>query len=263
MRGALLFAFNTDEVNYFEMAVATAKRIQHFLKLPVSVVTDEGNDDPIFDNIIYATSDRSNTKEQKLWLNKGRWQAYELSPYDETLLLDTDYMVNSDKLLAIFDFYDDLCYHNRTTFLAKAIEGQEQLGKYGYDAAWATVIVFRKTERVKHMFDCIKMVQDNYQHYNQLFGFYSNSYRNDYGLAIASRIINGQTVDPQEIIPWDLVHVKKDVIVYNKTDDEFNTEYMMVADHEDVLLDKKEYIYVKDMDFHMLNKENYMELVSE
>ena len=41
MKGVLLFAFNNDIVDYYEMAVATAKRINHFLNLPVTIVTDE------------------------------------------------------------------------------------------------------------------------------------------------------------------------------------------------------------------------------
>ena len=36
-KGALLFAFNSPKYNYYEMAVATAKRINHFLNLPVTI----------------------------------------------------------------------------------------------------------------------------------------------------------------------------------------------------------------------------------
>ena len=39
-RGILLFAFNTPNVNYVEMAVETAKRSNHFLNLPVTLITD-------------------------------------------------------------------------------------------------------------------------------------------------------------------------------------------------------------------------------
>ena len=104
-KGALLFAFNTDTVDYFSMAVYTAKRINHFLNLPVTVITDNIentiNCDYQFDNVIYTESDHSNFKDNKVWLNKGRYQAFNDSPYDETLLLDTDYIINSDKLLLL------------------------------------------------------------------------------------------------------------------------------------------------------------------
>ena len=39
-KGVLLFAFNSPKYNYYEMAVSTAKRINHFLDLPVTIVTD-------------------------------------------------------------------------------------------------------------------------------------------------------------------------------------------------------------------------------
>jgi hypothetical protein len=111
-RGAILFAFNNQKFDYYKMAVATAKRINHFLNMPVTVVT---NDDSItdttykFDHTITVEADKTNYREKQIWINKGRYQAYELSPYDETLLLDTDYMINSTKLLSVFDYYDDFC----------------------------------------------------------------------------------------------------------------------------------------------------------
>ena len=40
-RGAILFAFNSEKYDYYTMAIAAAKRINHFLNLPVTVVTDK------------------------------------------------------------------------------------------------------------------------------------------------------------------------------------------------------------------------------
>ena len=39
-RGVLLFAFNIENVNYYEMAVSTAKRVKHFLNLPSTLITN-------------------------------------------------------------------------------------------------------------------------------------------------------------------------------------------------------------------------------
>ena len=115
-QGVLLFAFNSPKYNYYEMAVATAKRINHFLGLPVTLVTDEEslpqNQTYIFDNTIITTADKTNSREWGVWMNKGRFRAYDLSPYDETILLDTDYMVNSDKLLKLFELPTDFCCHD-------------------------------------------------------------------------------------------------------------------------------------------------------
>ena len=35
-KGVILFAFNSPKFNYYDMAVATAKRANHFLNLPVN-----------------------------------------------------------------------------------------------------------------------------------------------------------------------------------------------------------------------------------
>ena len=42
-RGAILFAFNSPKYDYYAMAEFTAKRINHFLNLPVTLITDENS----------------------------------------------------------------------------------------------------------------------------------------------------------------------------------------------------------------------------
>lgn len=255
-KGALLFAFNS-KIDYFKMAVSTAKRINHFLNIPVSVVTDvpniADNYEYKFDNVIYGYGDRSNSKEQKLWINKGRGNAYDLSPYDETLLLDTDYLVNSNNLLTVFDYYDEVCFHNTAKFLMNNKATPEMLGPTSMETFWATVILFKKTERVAQLFDCIKMVQNNYLHYVTLHGCYSTQYRNDFALTIAARIMNGHIDNVSEFIPWPLLHVTKDVKIEKASDNEYNTNFLSFKE--------KEYMIVKDIDIHMLDKDNFMRIV--
>lgn len=265
-RGALLFAFNTDTVDYFSMAVYTAKRINHFLNLPVTVITDNIDNtiglDYHFDNVIYVDSDKTNYKEQKLWINKGRYEAYEHSPYDETLLIDSDYIINSDKLLKLFDFYDDFCCHNTTNFLFYDDKEQELIGKYGFNTLWATVVLFKKTERVQQTFECMKMIQDNYDHYVKLYGMVSPMYRNDYSLGIAHNIVNGHINYTDDYIPWDLQHIGKTVTVIKNSDDFYNTSYTIKCISDDPFNPKSEYIVIKDFDFHLLGKNNFMELIN-
>ena len=98
-RGVLLFAFNTEKFNYYEMAVSTAKRVNYFLGLPVTVVTDEDsitNQDYKFHNTIVTAPDKTNRRDWGAWFNKGRFKAYQLSPYDETIVLDVDMLLLED-----------------------------------------------------------------------------------------------------------------------------------------------------------------------
>ena len=264
-RGALLFAFNSSRYNYYAMAEYTAKRINHFLGLPVTIVTDESsipkNSTYMFDNTIVVEPDKNNIRDYIVWINKGRYQAYDLSPYDETLLLDTDYVVNSNRLLSTFDICEDFCCHDTTSFLMHPKAPQEVLSAYSFNTLWATVITFRKTKRAKQIFECLEMVQKNYEHYANIHSFIAGVYRNDYALTLALRIANGHMNHESDIIPWNLLHVGKNTSVYADKETEFNTEYTVMFDNWQRGKIRKEYINIKDTDFHVMNKENFMELI--
>ena len=261
MKGVLLFAFNNEKIDYYEMAIATAKRANHFLDLPVSVVTDistkVNNYDYKFDKTFIVESNKSNKKNKHVWINKGRYQAYELSPYDETLLIDTDYLINSDMLNRLSDFYEDFMCPNKTKFLLNENIGQEFMSTTSFPTLWATVIAFKKTLLSKQLFDCIKAVQENYLHYINLYNIMTGLYRNDYALTIAHRIINGHYENKTNYIPWSLTHIADNINVVKNTDREFNTEYTMVKEDTKA---RNQYIIVKDTDFHCMNKQTFMEI---
>ena len=277
-RGALLFAFNSSKYNYAEMAVYTARRIESFLGIPTTLVTDVKSfktiigDKDVFDNIIEVEPDTSNIREQQEWINKGRFQAYELSPYQETLVLDVDYLVNSDCLLKTFDLSDTFCCHKNTHMLMHPDASQEKMSAYSYDTLWATVIMFKKSERAKQIFDTLEMVQNNYDHYAHIHSFVGGVYRNDYGLTIALKIVNGHTDVPSDYIPWSLVHVGKNTSVYPNEDDvqvpcdgtlfDFNTEFTIMFDHWKKSKVRKEYMSIKDMDFHVMNKDLFVGIMN-
>jgi hypothetical protein len=247
------------------MAVATAKRINHFLDIPVTIVTDSDSlpvdQSYTFDNVILAEADKTNKRDWGMWINKGRYRAFNLSPYDETLLLDTDYMVNSNKLLTTFELPTDFCCHDTTSFLMYPDATQEVLSAYSFNTLWATAITFKKTKRSELIFQSLEMIQKNFEHYAQIHGFISVTFRNDYALTLATRIVNGHTTPIEDVIPWNLLHVGKNTTVYKNSDDEFNTEYTVMFDNWNKGKIRKEYISIKDTDFHVMNKENFLELI--
>ena len=73
-RGVVLFAFNSPEYDYYKMAEFTAKRVNHFLNLPVTLITDKqsvsSSSGYQFDNLITINSDNNNTFHGRVWLNK-------------------------------------------------------------------------------------------------------------------------------------------------------------------------------------------------
>lgn len=250
-RGVVLFAYNTDTIDYYAMAVATAKRVRRFLKLPVSVVTDKKSITSRyrFDNTILISHEQDNYRGGELWRNHGRYIAGEVTPYDETLVIDTDYLINSTELSQTFDLPSDfVCYHDSTYLLENL--GNETLGESGISLCWATVFRFRKTARTRDIFALMHVVQQNYNHYANVYRFLPHLYRNDYALTIALRTVNGQTVIPQDNIPGRLRHVGPTVAVTAQT----NTCFDLVRFNNRVT--------VSNWDFHMLNKQNYQEIVA-
>ena len=263
-RGAILFAFNSEKYDYYTMAVATAKRINHFLKLPVTVVTDKDSikeTDYQFDKTIITVPDKNNKRDWGQWINKGRYKAFEFSPYEETLLLDTDYMVNSDKLLKTFDFSNDFCCHDHTEFFMQPGLPQEMLSPFSFETLWATAIMFKRTKKAQQIFESLKMIQENFDHYANIHGFISSTFRNDYALTLALRLVNGHVLQQDNIIPWSLMHVGKNTQIHKNSSEFLDTEFTIVYDNWQRGKIRKEYITIKDMDFHVMVKENFMELI--
>ena len=265
-RGVILFAFNSPKYNYYEMAKYTAKRIEHFLNLPVTLVTDDDSmpagEYQLWDKVVKITPDKDNFRDWGQWINKGRYMAYDLSPYDETLLLDVDYVVNSDKLLKIFDFYDDFCCHNRTEYLMLPGAPQELLSAYSYETLWATVVAFKKTDRAKQIFDTLKMVQENYDHYANIHSFVGGVFRNDYALTLALKIVNGHSDDKNDYIPWNLIHLGKNTQISKNNEDELDTSFKILFDNWQRGKIRKEYINITNMDFHIMNKDLFVEIIN-
>lgn len=204
-RGVVLFAFNTERINYVEIAVRCARLVKQTLNLPVTLITEQGFEHSVFDKIISVDNTLKNYKvgEQGSWRNGDRYQAYALSPYDETLLIDSDYLVLDQNLLKLFE--QDFDYRIMTHNDKPAGSWSLNMGMYGLQYLWATVVVFRKTEKAKMLFDLVGRVQRNYAYYNKLYHMRENNFRNDYAFSIANNILNGYDTNFSQGIPWSML----------------------------------------------------------
>lgn len=259
-QGAILFAHNNSTTDYYAMAVATARRLNRFLGLPVSIITDRSSITDrtyTFDRTFFIDPDDSNTRKKETWINKGRYQAFDLSPYDRTLLLDTDYMVNSQRLLKLFDLQSDFVCHDSTYWVAQnyPAETLNPSCELGVKSLWATAVRFDKTRRVAQMFHMMEQVQKNYEHYSNIYGFLPYTYRNDYALTIAHKTVNGHVQPSEDFIPWPLVHVSHELQVERDSDTAYTIKF------EQGNPARPAYMRVRDWDFHMLGKKNFLELV--
>jgi hypothetical protein len=110
-QGVLIFAFNNEATDYIAMAAWSAKNIRRHLNLPVAIVTDNpaAAAQHEFEHIIATVPDTGGSRyfadynATVTWHNESRASAYDLTPWDHTLLLDADYIVASDQLKLLFD----------------------------------------------------------------------------------------------------------------------------------------------------------------
>ena len=257
-KGALLFAYNTPETDYLKIASITAERIGRFLDLPTTVVTNQASINTTsaslsyFEKTVITDIVDENYLSKKMWYNKGRFKAYEFSPYDDTLLIDVDYLINSNKLLKLFDNHD-IKIHDKIRYLMTS-QVEEQMGTSKFNTLWATVIRFQKTGRAKHMFEMLEQVQKNYAYYSNLYKYHTFVYRNDYAVTIALKTINGQLYEPRDFISWELLHVPDKATVYKESDTVYTLECT------DPHTAKLEYIKLTNLDFHIMNKNNFLDL---
>jgi hypothetical protein len=106
--GAIIFAQNNGGIDYVKLANFTASKVKQHLGIPVSLITDSSKwllsnfPDHNFDQVIDLPKDTNNQTKKfsdgKLsskmleWKNLSRNQVYNLTPYDKTLVLDSDYI---------------------------------------------------------------------------------------------------------------------------------------------------------------------------
>ena len=251
-RGAVVFAFNTH-VDYVAIADQTSRLIQHSLGLPVTLITDREST-PKFDYDCVVRVDpesgnlRNDLDNQVVeWRNFGRYLAYELSPYQETLLLDTDYVVLDSNLLKLFatDFDYRLMHHNSTN------QGRQVsvMGVTGLPFVWATVVLFRKTEKSKLFFNLIGRIQRNYNYYRALYNIHENSYRNDYAFAIANMILNGYSINESQSIPWPMYTIDKKIERINLVKNQvrvYTQDQAVVLPRQNIHIMDKDYLLSKE-----------------
>jgi hypothetical protein len=217
--GALIFAFNNEQTDYLAMAEWSARRIRQYLDIPVAVVTDSVDHERnrAFDRVINVEPQTGGTRwfedyaATVTWHNAGRTDAYALTPWDQTLVLDADYVVCSDQLLRVLESPKDFLAH-RTAMDAvnPELAFLNTFGNNQFPMWWATVMMFRKSPTAQYIFDCMQMIKNNWQHYRELYSINEKNYRNDYALSIALGIVSGHTLT-MDSIPWSLLSVTPEI----------------------------------------------------
>lgn len=243
-KGILLFCFDTVDHEYHRILERCVHLIKKNLQLEITVVTDFDTYKKLkplgFVNYKFIDPEPGNTRKGQEWKNVDRHMAYELSPYDVTLVMDIDYLPFSDNLRQLLDTkYDFLI--SKTAYDLTDRNSFDLSRQSMIDMVWATVFVFKKGHKSKLLFDMIKYVKSYYKYFLDLYRISDPKFRNDYAFAIALQQANGFL--DYDTIPLRLATLPPDCKVVKYGDNGIAWQF------------KDQINYATDQDVHVLNKE--------
>lgn len=245
-RGALIFAYNNESIDYEKIARFNQKQIEQHLGIPTTIVTGT----PTTANL--RTFRYSNNETEKVsWHNTDRMTAYDLSPYDETILLDADYLVFSDNLSFVWDIPNEFLCADRVYDVtgSHSFDSDRMMSKTSFPMRWATCVYFKKTEFAKSVFGMMREIRENYLYYSHLFNFRASPYRNDFALSIALQILSGYN-DKSNHFHFPLASVTTTADITSIDGDR------VVIDYE--YADKIYSTRTEGLDLHVMNKKSLM-----
>ena len=243
-KGILLFCFDTEHTRYHNILEKCVALIRKNLKLEITVVTNFDTFKKMkpmgFINYKFIEPELGNKKNGREWRNVDRHMAYELSPYDTTLVMDIDYFCFTDNLAQFFDTdYDFLVPDTAYDLTGRNTFDQRRWSMI--PMVWATVLVFKKNDRVRKIFDTVKYIKQYYSYFNEMYRIYARNLRNDYLFAMALQQINGFT--GYDKLPLALPTLPPDCEILKIT------ETGLAWKHDDKIS------YVEHQDVHVLNKD--------
>jgi hypothetical protein len=267
--GALIFAQNNAEIDYANLAVFAAKRVKHFLNIPVTLVTDSGgwlleshpDAKDIFDNIIDIWSPTDQVKKfndgslfgkNLKWNNFSRTDVFDYTPYDETLVLDSDYIISSNNLSKIWNNKQDFLIYRSSYDLAQWRDKKsfEYFNQYAIPFYWATAFYFKKTAINQSFFTLVKHIKNNWNYYRSLYLLESPTFRNDFAFSIALHIMH-DSIDNSFVghLPGKmyytldkdfLLEIKENKLKFLLEKEKFHGEYTLAK--------------TENLDVHIMNK---------
>lgn len=286
-RGAVIFGINNEKIDYIELAVICARLARRNAGIQnTCLITDkhskeyfEGQgrslgeffthirlipDEPeVFENR-RAYRDTRYYHVDAQFKNNSRSLAYELSPFDETLLIDCDYLLFSPALNAVWGSDEEVMINKSAIDLfGNELTGPEfRLNPFGIRMYWATVIYFRKGKKAKTLFDLVEHIKENWSFYKALYEVPGHLYRNDYAFSIALHVLSGYTEEANVVssLPYPSLLTALDTDQLFKVRSEADVS---VFANDPVETWKFYVARLKGLDLHCMNKISLINLASE
>ena len=246
--GICMFAYNNEQLDYVKFATLAAKYVKKNMKNnQTCLITNDGSYDWMKTSIGQKEIDRTFdyvviqelqaaqnmrvhfdspwTEFNAQFSNTNKHLINEYTPFERTLLIDTDFLVMNDFYDYIFDTDVDISMHRYAEYLGGQPPYQNEitLNPGGINHWWSTVVYFDQSPTSKLFFDIWSHVKDNWEYYSLLYQFNKSLFRTDYCVSIAAHMFNGFNND-------DFVHdflglplltqdQKDDIVKFNDIND--------------------------------------------
>jgi|TARA_Y100000389_G_scaffold170369_1_gene177330 hypothetical protein len=225
-KGIIIFATNNGLLDYIKIACTCAGYVRKNLSGfdEIALVT---NNESLLDNeelvnkyfdrtIISASTQDSNirlfkdTAQQSQYapfVNMSRSDIYDLSPYEESLVIDCDYFVMSSTLDQVWGSENDFMINCQYRDVAGRHGGNvSYIDDFSIPMYWATVFYFRKSEYTENLFTLVSHIKENYKYYYYLYNCSGTLFRNDFAFSMAVHILNGQVACQTPSLPIDYLN---------------------------------------------------------
>ena len=193
-RGFLTLAQN-GQTDYVRMAyvLAMSLRLSQEKVTKLSVIVNKGDEIPEkyiewFDKIIYV--DKIDTE----WKINNKWQFFRLTPYDETIILDSDMLFFNDislwwKLLS----RDDINFTTRVRNYRNEFTTSDYYRKVFTNSkipnCYTAFFYFKKTKEIEQYFKLVRIIFENWQEfYSKLLKSTPKFLSGDVAFALAAKI---------------------------------------------------------------------------
>lgn len=271
--GVVIYAYNNRKVDYALMSLISGGLAKKNLSVPVTLITDQSTVNWMKESGIYNKSqevfeqiiltDRPETNNQRKlydgttndivpFINSNRFSVWDLTPYDRTLLIDSDYLIFSKNLAEYWHVDQDVMIGNAINDLYD----QKRLGFHdryvsdtGIKLYWATTVMFTKNEKSKFFFDTVNHIRKNYNFYSDIYRFDSRQYRNDISFSVAKHIFDGFETPAQKMLPPVLTALDRDILI-----DITDNKLKFLINYN--LDDKFCAASLSNIDIHIMNKQS-------
>ena len=214
--GICMFAYNNKELDYTKLAIIAGLHIKENMKNNnIALICDAATEDYlnnafngkivnhvfkyiIVKDVVYESNIR--VHHDSPWhtfkiqfTNQNKHEIFDISPFEKTLLIDTDFLICNSEFDLMFETDVPLSLYNKALDLKlqMPLPNEQRLQVNGIDMWWSTVLYFDKSDFSKTFFDLWAHVRNNYDFYRFRYGFPGHLYRTDYAVSIAIHILNG------------------------------------------------------------------------